>query len=260
MLSPRLPSLPVLGLVVAACLPASENVSLADAPEAVEDAVYRNELAFWDAYNNRDVNQVTKFLTEDVEFYHDKGGFTKTPKALAKDLASGIFSPGEPSIRRELIQGTLQTHEIPDYGAIVLGQHRFFVTIKGQPERNTSTAQFTHLWKQSGSKWQMSRVLSFDHQAVEIENSVSLTPDQLKTLVGAYITKDIGPITVSIKDQSLFMKADGFESPLVALSESTFQHPHRDLTFQFEQNPNGKIDSLTVKEHGQIVQQAKRRD
>ena len=48
--------------------------------------ITRLDSAFWKAYNNCDTTQFIKYLTDDVEFYHDKGGITTGATALIKSL------------------------------------------------------------------------------------------------------------------------------------------------------------------------------
>jgi hypothetical protein len=47
-----------------------------------------------------------------------------------------------------------------------MGEHNFYVTEKGV-EKLEGRAKFTHIWLLTKDGWKMSRVLSFDHQAVK---------------------------------------------------------------------------------------------
>ena len=49
------------------------------------------------------------------------------------------------------------------YGAILSGEHVFYVRQKGKPEVLDGRAKFTHLWLLKDGVWKMSRVLSYDH-------------------------------------------------------------------------------------------------
>ena len=46
--------------------------------------------AFWNAYNNCDTAHFKDFVTDDVEFYHDKGGITSGATALIESLNKNI--------------------------------------------------------------------------------------------------------------------------------------------------------------------------
>jgi predicted alpha/beta superfamily hydrolase len=50
-----------------------------------------------------------------------------------------------------------------NYGAIQMGEHRFYITEPGQPERLSGIARFTHLWKFANNEWKITRALSYDH-------------------------------------------------------------------------------------------------
>ena len=53
--------------------------------EAVK-AIYANVSLFWQAYNKCDVEAMITFFTEDVEFYHDKGGPTFSSAKLRESM------------------------------------------------------------------------------------------------------------------------------------------------------------------------------
>ena len=42
--------------------------------EQVKQLIFQKDSLFWVAYNNCDVKGMGSVLTNDVEFYHDKGG------------------------------------------------------------------------------------------------------------------------------------------------------------------------------------------
>jgi hypothetical protein len=49
------------------------------------------------------------------------------------------------------------------YGAVVSGEHEFFVSEPGKPERLNGRAVFTHLWLLRDGTWKMARILSYSH-------------------------------------------------------------------------------------------------
>ncbi len=127
--------------------------------------------AFWNAYNNCDTAQFKNFFTDDVEFYHDKGGITTGAKALIESLNKNICGNTNSRIRREAVAGTVKVYPMQNgneiYGALISGEHLFFITEKGKPEYQTGVANFTQLWQLKNNTWKMTRVLSYNHHAPE---------------------------------------------------------------------------------------------
>src|SRR5689334_23285960 len=80
-----------------------------DAHDSVEvkrltDAIAELDKRTFDAFNAHDVNLLMSMFTEDVEFYHDKGGLTnyrQTRNAFVQMFAN------MPDIKRTLVPGTL---------------------------------------------------------------------------------------------------------------------------------------------------------
>ena len=81
------------GWVGLCLLAAAVGGSAASAEQSGEDELTRTipalDAAFWTAYNTCDVAAMPPFFTEDVEFYHDKGGITLGRDALVKCEVAG---------------------------------------------------------------------------------------------------------------------------------------------------------------------------
>jgi hypothetical protein len=118
---------------------------------------------FWQAYNRCDVEKMETFFTKDVEFYHDKGGLTVTADSLFKSIRKGLCGNENWRLRREVIPGTLKVYPLNNYGAILSGEHLFYINEKGKEEHLDGIARFTHVWRFSDNQWKMHRVLSYDH-------------------------------------------------------------------------------------------------
>jgi len=58
------------------------------------DALYQEILAadtaFFKAYNTCDIEILTKHISENIEFFHDKGGFTNDKKGLVESIKNNI--------------------------------------------------------------------------------------------------------------------------------------------------------------------------
>jgi len=64
----------------------------------------------------------------------------------------------------KLIPGTLHVYPLNDYGAVEVGEHRFFQLLPGKPEKRVEVSLFTHVWKQDAGSWKLARVLSYGHR------------------------------------------------------------------------------------------------
>ncbi|MFM2267461.1 MAG: hypothetical protein RL757_902 [Bacteroidota bacterium] len=132
-----------------------------------------DSLLFSVGFNQCDMRQFDKLMTKNLEFYHDKGGITNGKKAFIKTFEKNICGARPNYIaRRELVRGSLQVFPLFKngvlYGAIQMGQHRFYEKNPTNVERFTSIARFTHLWLLENGEWRVARLLSYDHQTENI--------------------------------------------------------------------------------------------
>jgi hypothetical protein len=131
-------------------------------------AVRVRDDAFWRAYNGCETAAFRGFFTADVEFYHDKGGPTLGLDALDTVLAKNLCG-GASKLRRELVPGAERWSTLRNgdtvYGAIVAGEHLFYVRPPDKPEFLDGRARFVTLWLLQDGAWKMARLLSYDHGA-----------------------------------------------------------------------------------------------
>jgi hypothetical protein len=117
------------------------------------------DAAVFDAYNRCELKAFGNFIAQDVEFFHDNAelmlGRAKVVDATEKYICG--------KVRRELVAGTLRVYPIKDYGAIAIGEHRFCETPTNEC---VGIAKFTNVWRSENGSWQMTRILSYDHQAI----------------------------------------------------------------------------------------------
>lgn len=125
-----------------------------------------NEIAFADsclfnAFNHCDSLSYKKYFTNDLEFYHDRGGLTIS---LQSELKSFIENCGtDLHLRRELVKNSLEVQPIKDYGAIQIGMHRFYHTNQDGVEKLNGTYKFIHVWQKKNGEWKIARVISYGH-------------------------------------------------------------------------------------------------
>jgi hypothetical protein len=117
--------------------------------------------SFFEAYNKCDLPKIDAFFTHDVEFYHEKRGVIKSRPAVMELITKNLCGDSSNKVRREIVAGSLHVYAINNYGALEIGEHRFFLTQKGQPEKLDGIGKFANLWQQKDGEWKMSRVFSY---------------------------------------------------------------------------------------------------
>jgi len=132
---------------------------------ASDDELFRTiaalDTAVFDAVNRCDLEKVGSYFTEDLEFYHDKGGVTRTRQALVESVKNNLCG----KVRRELVAGTLEVYPMEGYGAVEIGVHRFYHPGRDDVE-TPGEARFMHLWQHKDGVWRITRVISYDHHAL----------------------------------------------------------------------------------------------
>lgn len=110
------------------------------------------------AFNDRDTDRFLTFFSSDLEFYHDETGLTGFADLV--ESSERLFALESP-LRRTLVEGSLEVHPVPGYGAIQIGQHEFCHRENGVDD--CGVFGFTHLWKRTEDGWRITRVLSYGH-------------------------------------------------------------------------------------------------
>jgi len=156
-----------LRILAAAIVTLAAAQAPATPPAADPTAVVQaRDDAFWKTYNACDTAAFRGFFTADIEFYHDRGGLTVGIEALDAALAKNLCG-GDTRLRREPVAGTVRISILRDgdkvYGAIVSGEHVFYVRQPGKAEFLDGHAFFANLWRLTDGTWRMSRILSYDH-------------------------------------------------------------------------------------------------
>ena len=131
--------------------------AIAQSPQLLETVAQLDEKMFG-AFNAHDVDLLMSMFTDDVEFYHDKGGLTNYQQT--REGFTRMFG-NSPDIRRELIPGSLQVYPIKDFGAIEIGTHRFCHKENGKDD--CGNFPFVMVWRKIGDSWKVSRAISYGH-------------------------------------------------------------------------------------------------
>lgn len=147
------------------------------------------------------------------------------------------------------------------YGAIMSGEHVFYILETGKEERPDGLAKFTHLWILKDDSWKMSRILSYDHGPAPRQNKrkqISVSQKTLREYAGTYKGPQTGDMRIVAKDDLLHLVIGDKTFILHPESSDKFFLAERDLQFQFEKNAKGGVQKMTVIEKGNAVETAER--
>lgn len=111
---------------------------------------------FFDAYNRCDtkLQAYADFYDDDLEFYHDKGGFTRSKAEVVEGTRKNICG----KVTRHLKPGSIEVYAIKNWGAIEIGMHHF--KNKSEPDAVPQDSKFIIFWKNNNGNWKISKVVS----------------------------------------------------------------------------------------------------
>jgi hypothetical protein len=228
--------------------------------QKLSSAILTGDSLFWITYNNCDTTQFQNFFTEDVEFYHDKGGLTLGRENLFQTFKTNLCSKPDFRLRREGIAGTMKVFPLQKsdtiYGAILSGEHVFYINEKDKKERLDGKARFTHVWVLKDGIWKMSRVLSYDHGPAPYINKrkeIKLPANSLNQFTGKYKSAQTGDLIIKRENDLLMLVNQNKKSILYPEAHNLFFMKERDLSFEFTKSGKNKDYKLLVRENGEIV-------
>ncbi len=133
--------------------------------ELYKTAKKLDSLIFDVGFNTCDLSSYDSIISDDLEFYHDKGGITSGKTAFIASIRNNICG-GPNKVKRELVPSSMKIYPLYNnnvlYAFIQEGEHDFAVLYKGKWNKG-SRAKFTILWILEDKNWKMKRVLSYDH-------------------------------------------------------------------------------------------------
>lgn len=136
----------------------AQEKKVAPTSQQLFDEIARMDSIMFAAFNARDMATFKPLFTEDLEWYQDNGGLIYY-KNVFENFAATFKK--EYILTRQLVEGSLQVHPIKDYGAIEIGVHQFRHIENGKEE--VGTFKFVMIWRKTNDRWQISRVISYDH-------------------------------------------------------------------------------------------------
>ncbi|MFD2561546.1 nuclear transport factor 2 family protein [Aquimarina rubra] len=236
-------------------------ISNAQENKSLQQTILKLDAKFWKSYNTCDIETFRTFFVEDFEFYHDKGGLTSGLTKMMSSVENGLCNPENPRVRREVEEGSVEVFPLNNYGAIITGEHVFYVSEKGKEERLAEIAKFTHVWQHKNDQWKMTRVLSYDHQPAPQntdKKEISLSDEILNQYTGTYQAPQTGTIVITKKDNLLEIKADQMQAIVYPQKENLFFHKQSPLTFEFIKENDKKVSKMLVRENSKIVEEAQK--
>ncbi len=136
----------------------AQERKVAPTTQALFNEIAHMDSVMFDAFNTQDMDTFKRLFTEDLEWYQDNGGLIPY-KTVFENFENNFKN--EFKLTRQLVKGSLEVHPIKDYGAIEIGMHKFRHIENGIEE--IGTFKFLMIWRKTEDKWQISRVISYDH-------------------------------------------------------------------------------------------------
>jgi hypothetical protein len=126
--------------------------------DSLYDLIAGMDSVLFAAYNNHNLEKIKTLFTNDLEFYHDKGGLTDYTQNMESFRNNFEKNNG---IRRELVAGSLEVYPVNNFGAMEIGSHKFCHMENGK--QDCGTFKFAMIWKRTNEGWKISRVISYGH-------------------------------------------------------------------------------------------------
>ena len=80
---------------------------------------------FFEAYNNCDLEKQASIYSDNIEFFHDKGGLMTSKKEILQSTQKFICG----KVTRQLVKESVEVYPIKNYGAVQIGYHKFYLSL-----------------------------------------------------------------------------------------------------------------------------------
>lgn len=198
-------------------------------------------------FNQCNLDEIEKLVVDDIEFYHDKDGITRSKKKFLSSIKKNLCTSGINRIKRVLDEASFEVFPLYEngklYGAIQNGVHSFGET----------QATYSHVWLLEKGAWKLSRVLSYNHHSkglTQMVDRIEVAIDDLKLYVGEYEFSPEFILTVRIKDGELYGGSQGQEVKISSYAEHKFIDDEQTHDLEFLVDKNGNVTSLHMKGSG----------
>lgn len=151
----------LLAILSGCSSPAAKNEQPAAAyqpdDKALYDTIVKLDSLFFHAYNTcyTALETYASFFSEDIEFYHDKGGLMTSKNDIVEATRRNVCG----KVSRELVKGSIEVYPIKDFGAVEIGLHKFHNN-EEPPGTPSQAGRFTIIWKHTDGQWKITRVIS----------------------------------------------------------------------------------------------------
>ena len=226
------------------------------------DQIAKMDSLYFSAQNECNLEKYAFYLSENFEFFHDKGGLTASKDDEMKGMA--IFCGNEQRarqpLRRELIEGSLRVYPMDNYGALEFCDHVFYLQINDGTEKVVGSGKMTALWKLINSEWKLTRIISYDHQPLA---EIELSSKTLNQYVGDYVLPD--RVVNIVREGKLLRATDitngkpGWNAELFPESENTFYFKYENVVCEFIKK-GSFVTTLNIYENGELIEEAQRKN
>lgn len=170
---PRIAAMPLIAGLFAALMLAQTPAAAHDDAALVPIIAERDAALFSVMFDRCDPEALADLVTDDLEFYHDRGGLTATRTRFIDDYRQSCTARAAPDAwrsRRELVPDTMRVYAIPGVGAVEEGSHLFYERQGDGPETLVGRARFSVLWRlEPDGRWRLARAFSIDHAPMSAE-------------------------------------------------------------------------------------------
>jgi ketosteroid isomerase-like protein len=140
----------------------------AQSTATLQEQVTAADAEFFAALFNRcDTQALMPMVADDFEFFHDKWGQIAKSKdeflASIRGMCERQLAGTDFKAKRRIVQDSVAIFPMKGIGAFQTGSHFFYRVTLGKPDEPTESARFAHLWRNHQGRWQLARVISYEH-------------------------------------------------------------------------------------------------
>jgi hypothetical protein len=215
----------------------------------------KDSLLFEVGFNQCNLKQMEKLVVDDIEFYHDRDGITKSKTHFINSVKENLCFSGKNVIKRVLDNASLEVFPLYKgdklYGALQTGIHSF----------GDTKANFSHIWLIENNDWKISKVISYNHHKEKITSKskfIKLSNKDLKQYVGVYEFSPEFVLTVRIKGNQLYGGSQGDEVAINCYATHKFIDGEQTHDLEFILDKKGNVTNLLMKGDGMEMTATKR--